>query len=242
MKNTPYLILTVLAAAIAGYFMYSDCKGSRYDADITLAMDRTGSYVPSVPDKEAIKQAFQVHSELWKGARFQLMSLSDVDLNRSYEAKIEPECKYFGNIYQRKKEAAEFSKQLNVSIDKLLSEPIGRPSSSLFIPISKELARLSKSDAKRKILIVYSDLVEESSVISFSNQKTLAMLKQNPDSAMAILNKEAPLPSLNGIEIFVIFQATNSAESTVFRIVSGFYKTMLEQKGARVTIGANLIL
>lgn len=242
MKTKHIILISILLLILAGCVAYNDCNDKQYESDITIALDRTGSHTFSLPNREAILQAFEGKRELWKGYHFRLVSLSDVDLNRGYEASIKPGCSYTSNVYERKKEMANFSLELDSATGKLLSEPIGRPSSSLYIPLANELSRLAESHAKKKTLIVFSDLLEESYLFSFGSPKTLQMLKENPDNVSAMLEKEAPLPSLKGVEIYVIFQPVNSAESNVFHIVSGFYQRLLESKGARVNISANLII
>lgn len=242
MKTTAITILTAILLTTGGcVYIYNNSSESAYDYEITVAVDRTGSHSVSMPGRETIKQAAEVKNELWSGYLVHLVTLSDVDLNKVYEVKIEPEFRFTANEYARKKKMENFRQELDTAIDKLLSEPAGRPSSSLYVPVMGTLERLSASKAKNKRLVVFSDLLEESSLVKFDEKKTLTLLRQKPDSIAAILEKEAPVPSLNGIEIYMIYEPVNSTDSDQHRIISNFYKKIFEQKGAKVFIGANLI-
>lgn len=242
MKTTILTILLALVLIIAGCVAYIDCNDNSYEIETTVAIDRSGSHAYALPAKETIKQAFSDERELWKGYAFNAVSLSDVHLNKVYEARIEPECSYTGNVYQRKKKMEDFTKNVDIAIDQLLSEPMDRPFSSLYIAIVGELNRLAESKAKKKRLVIYSDLMEQSPLFSFYTKKTLAELKANPDSIAGRLNKEAALPALNGIEVYLVYPPMNIEDSEQYRIVSNWYKKILEQQGAKVFIEANLIL
>jgi hypothetical protein len=242
MKTIAYLFLFVLILVLSGCIYYENCNNTVYATELTIALDRTGSYSLSSPDKQTLKETFALRQDVWKGYRFRLMSFSDVSLNHTYEHKIEPECEYLGNVYKRKKKIAQFTSGLDASLEKLIAEPVERPSSSLYVPLARELNRLAESKAQRKIVVVYSDLEEASPVLVFRTPKTFKLLKDSPDSVERILEKELPLSDLTGIEVYVVFQPSEVNDSEMFRVVSGFYKNMLEKKGAKVTIGANLII
>jgi hypothetical protein len=48
------------------------------------------------------------------------------------------------------------------------------------------------------------------------------------------------LNNLNGVEVYLIYQAKDNCSDLKYQILSGFYKTLLENAGAKVTITANL--
>ena len=61
-----------------------------------------------------------------------------------------------------------------------------------------------------------------------------------PETIETIFEKKAVLPSLVGIEVYLIYQPTTAENDATYRVVSEFYKTLLESKGATVNISANL--
>lgn len=234
-------ILIIALLSIAAVFMFQSCSDNNYDTDASVLFDRTDSFLAR-PDTNAIKKLFPMENSLWHGYRFHLMTLSDVDFNPTYEAEIAPACEYLSNLYGRKDEAQVFYKSIDSAFSKALAQPEGKPHSSLYIPLAIELKRLSQSTARRRMLAAYSDLMENTSVISFYKAGNFKLLKENPDSVKKIFENEIPLPNLSGIEIHFVYEPKDEQQNDLFRAVSGFYKAWLENKGAKVNIEANLIL
>ncbi|MBI4931421.1 MAG: hypothetical protein HY841_11700 [Bacteroidetes bacterium] len=239
-KTLASILITLLLAS-AALFMFQSCSSNYYAIDESVLIDKTDSFLAS-PDSTVIKNLFDASSALWQGYRFRLLTLSDVDYNSVYEASLSPACEYLSNVYAREDESTAFLSKIESAFAKVKSIPSGRNYSSLYLPMAKELKRLSESAARRRILIVYSDLMENTSAISFYKADNLQLLETNQDSVKKILESEIPLPDIKNIEVHFIYQPKDNKENELFREVSGFYKKWLENKGARVTIEANLIL
>lgn len=144
------------------------------------------------------------------------------------------------NQFDRKRKIEKFKQQIAAFLDSLSDDTVGRPNSSLFVPMAKSLNQLAASAANRKYLLVYSDLRENSSVMSFYNPKILALLQNDSAKAEALLAAQEQLGELNGIEIHLLYQPKDAADDAGYRIISGFYKSLFERKGAKVFISANL--
>ena len=82
--------------------------------------------------------------------------------------------------------------------------------------------------------------MENTNSLSFYNNKDFKKLKTKPDEIQNYFETMQSINSLSGIEVYFIYQPTDIANDEQFRIISGFYKKMLESKGAKVTISANL--
>ncbi|MBI4946488.1 MAG: hypothetical protein HY840_08820 [Bacteroidetes bacterium] len=240
MKKLTTAITVILLSAGAGTAFYS-CNTNAYSVSETVMLDKTDSFL-AVPDSTAVRNSFHTSTDLWQGYEFRLLMLSDVDFNSVHEANLAPACEYISNYYDRTDESKMFLLKIDSAFEKVKSVPSGRNYSSLYLPIAVELKRLSESTAKRRILVVYSDLMENTSLISFYKSEKFQLIKTNPNSVRRILESEIPMPDLKGIEVYLIYQPQNNYDSELFREVSGFYKKWLESKGAKVNIGANLIL
>jgi hypothetical protein len=112
----------------------------------------------------------------------------------------------------------------------------------MYTPIARELELLSKSKSQRRILIVYSDLMENTESLSFYRKQDFEKLKTKPEQVQKYFEALAPINTLTGIEIYFIYQPTDTKSDERFRIISGFYKKFLESKGAEVNISANLTM
>jgi hypothetical protein len=75
---------------------------------------------------------------------------------------------------------------------------------------------------------------------SFYKEKTLNQLTSNYDLSKKVFDTMMPLQNLNGIEIHLLYEPPDVISDGRYKIVSAFYKKLLEGKGATVTISANL--
>jgi hypothetical protein len=237
------VVMTLLGILICGIIvLLASCETpKRTTTDIPVLVDVTEPLL-AWPDAKEIVKFYEFDTDEMQGASFRLTIVSDVSINRQIVFSLPAAGKSFEtNRYTRKREVAQFETDVTGSITALTSDTIiGRDRSSVFIPIARELVRLSQSTAERRALIIYSDLMENTADITFYDRKTLALMRTHPETIRAQLITKASLADLTGVEVHIVYQPKDAAADDTFRIVSGFYKTMLEEKGATVSIGANL--
>ncbi|HLG35753.1 MAG TPA: hypothetical protein VI757_12800 [Bacteroidia bacterium] len=206
-------------------------------AEVVVLRDITDSLLAQ-PQADNILSLYDFDKSKWNGTGFRFVDLSDVSFNHASEAKIETANQWLSNEPEREKEIKNFKSK----VAEILSQKkaVGKSHSSVYLPLARELNRLSRNRANRKILLVYSDLMENSPDISFYDIKTFHLFQSNPDSLKNLFEKIQSLNSLNGIEMYFVFQPKDVIQDSEFKIVSEFYRKMLEEKGAQVTIAANL--
>lgn len=243
MKKIITSILALIALA-AAYLMLQNFEEVRTQSktitEIPVLVDITEAHI-SKPKPEEILALYGLDTNRWNGAEFRFTSITDVDYNKIEQASLPPAEKWFANEFEREKQVGQFTEAVKRIILDAEKDSMGRKNTSAYIPIARELNRLSKSKANRKILIAYSDLLENG-MISLYGKEMLDSLENHPENLWLFFEKRMPLQQLNGIEVFLIYQPIDNQDSERFRMVSGFYQRMLESKGATVTIGANLIL
>ncbi|HZG01750.1 MAG TPA: hypothetical protein VEY71_12145 [Chitinophagales bacterium] len=176
----------------------------------------------------------------WNGARLLASTVTDVTYNRVAEVKMKPDNKWLSNELQRNKEVKQFQSDVVDVVALVSSEAAGRSHSSVYRAIAVQLTRLADHESTTKIFVVYSDLMENSPDLSMYDDSTFRALQTDPGSVAALFEQQQPLPSLDGIDVRLIHQPTDAARDRQYRIVSGFYRNLLESKGARVQIGANV--
>jgi hypothetical protein len=243
-NNMKTITSTVVALILSGaLFLLFGCKDQPQPLklDETLMVDFTENDFLSSPDKNLIKQSYTSDKIFWEGYSFRMRGISDVDYTPAFGAEIKPEYWYLGNTAKRKKTVQNFYSGIDSAFEKINATSKGCVRSDIFIPITQELLRLSQSTAERRVLVIYSDLMEYSFLADFYQKSTLAQLQNNPEAIQQQLEKAAPLADLKGIEVKIVSQPRSNGESKQFEIVSGFYKRILEAKGAKVSISANLI-
>jgi hypothetical protein len=176
----------------------------------------------------------------WNGAIFRFSNLTDVSLNASSEFELQAENQWLSNELTRAKEIKQFQSEVSGNISDAANDPVGKSHSSLYLPMVNALIDLSRSPAQKRILLIYSDLMENDPGLSFYNEKTFSLLQSNPKSINAVLSNWESVPNLSGITIYFLFQPVDVVQDTQYRTVSQFYKNLLEEKGATVFIESNL--
>ena len=141
---------------------------------------------------------------------------------------------------ERDKEIKNFKNEVLQIVTAAGNDIVGKNNSSVFLPIANALNELARSKAQRRVLLIYSDLMENTMDISFYTKKQFQLLTTNPDSIKKQFEHLQTLQNLNGIEVNFIYQPTDSQNDKVFAIVSAFYKKLFEDKGAKVNISANI--
>ena len=238
MKTTMKTILTILLVSIM--VLITACQTTKTNTvEVAVLMDITEQYLAK-PNSDDILKLYDFKQNLWNGGVFRLSDISHVSLNPTEQINIEPQNQWLNNKFQREKEIEDFQKKLANIVNQAVQTKTGKNNSSVYLPIADELNQLRESKATKKILLVYSDLMENTNSLSFYNNKDFKKLKTKPDEIQNYFETMQSINSLSGIEVYFIYQPTDIANDEQFRIISGFYKKMLESKGAKVTISANL--
>lgn len=213
-------------------------KEQPVELDMTIMMDLTEESFLSTPEKDLLKPFPDSNQIFWQGYHFRLVGISSVSYTPAYEAEIKPEHWYTGEVLKRKKMIRAFYEDFDLDFHKLSKADRGHENSVIVTPLERELTRLAQSKAIHRRLMVYSDLMEHSSLISFYEKSTLDLMQSDPDSLWKKLQKKE-WPDLTGIEVMFIHQPRNHEENDRFAIVSEFLKNELEKHGAKISISAN---
>lgn len=231
----------VIIAIIIGLLCIVSCRGlESRTTEVIVLHDVTDSLLARPIASEILSLYSLEGASKWDGGYFQLSTLSDVSLSRSKRIVLQPEMSWTSNELERKKQIEKFQKGVKEILDAASKDSIGKKQSSVYLSISRALHTLSTSKSSRKILIVYSDLMENTKELSFYSDEELKVLTANPESVRHKLDQMASLLKLDGIEVHLIYQPMNVEADEHFRIVSTFYQKLLTDRGARVFIEASL--
>lgn len=233
-------ILGTIIILIGVYMLLNLVKQNQpITKEVALVIDVTDSTVTKPRPDEILRLYNLSGKNKWNiEAIFHSSTFSDVSYTNSYEIKLEAENMWLSNEFEREEKIKAFEEGITNELNS--NDSAGKRHSSIYLPLARELNRLSQSKAQQKVLIVYSDLMENSPELSFYREGTLRSLKTNPGAIKAILEKQTTLPDLTGIEVHFIYQPATTEKDNEFNIVSKFYGKLLEEKGAQVTVSANL--
>lgn len=215
------------------------CTSPNQDiTEVVVIHDITDEHL-SQPNVDEIFSLYSFENK-WNGGIFYFTNLTNVSYNQTAVVKLEARNEWLSNELDRDKEVREFKNKISEVITGNKKSPASEENSSVYIPIARELNRLRVSTANKKSLLIYSDLMENTTELSFYKKKKLDLLKTDPESVSKYFETQMPLKNLKGIIIHIVFQPNGVEEDRRFKIVSGFYKNLLESKGANVQITANI--
>ena len=234
--------LVIIALIVGGLILLLiSCKKQQpLENYVSVLHDVTDSLLAQ-PEVNEIMAALQLNEvEKWNGITFRYSKLNEVTYNKQSEVRLNSTSKWLSNELDRKKEVELFKIKIRESITNE-GMPLGRNYSSIYLSMNNELKFLSQKKGNRT-LIIYSDLMENSMSISFYDPEILERMTNQPDLIKERLIGTNKLPNLDGISIYIIYEPENIHKDQTFRIVSNFYKEMLQEQGAAVYISANLTL
>jgi hemoglobin-like flavoprotein len=236
--KTTYVIIIVCVAMV----LLTACTNLGFKYQTTAVSEIVDITDPLVakPKPDNAVSLFDLNNNLWNGASFRLLYITNVSYNPMFEAKIEPENQWLGNKFQRKDKVKSFYATITTIASNTTTQVVGKDNSAVYFPIANELNSLSQSTATKKYLIVYSDLMENTSTLSFYNKASFNILKTKPEEIKRYFGSQMKLTNLSGITIYLIYQPVNTFDDENYRIVSGFYKALFESKGAVVEIMASV--
>jgi len=232
------IVFVLVVSAVIG--MISCTASKPFTTEIAVLRDITDRQIAQPELSEIITLINLSENFMWNGAVLHFGDLSDVSYTPKATAKIEAENEWSSNELARKKEIEKFKNEMKEILSNASMDSTGKNHSSIYLPIARELNMLSKSSAQKRVLLVYSDLMENDMNVSLYSKENFQMLQSHPKDFKKLLEKRLPIQSLNGVEVNFLYQPANILEDEQFKIVSEFYKNLLEEKGAQVTVSANL--
>ncbi len=239
MKTILYILATV---AVLVTIVACIRAPEPFTTEIVLLKDITGIQ-PAKPEDLSIFSLFDFSGDMkWNGAVFHFSDISDVSYNSFSEAKIKTTGMWLSNELEREKEIKNFRTEVSKILEEGGKSIKGKSNSSIYLPLAYELNKLAKSKSQRRVLLLYSDLMENTDDISFYNKKQYQLLTTNPGSMQKKFTQMQALQNLTSIEVNFIYQPNDSQSDKVFTVVSTFFKQLLEAKGAKVNISANINL
>ncbi|MBP6024908.1 hypothetical protein [Ferruginibacter sp.] len=109
--------------------------------------------------------------------------------------------------------------------------------SECFRSIAGELTRMVENKTDKSLLVVYSDLAENSDLLNVYTKIAPEQIFKHPDSVLQKFEATKLLPrSLSGFTVLFIFQPKNREEDKLFAAMAEMYKKMLSALGAKVII------
>jgi hypothetical protein len=241
MKTMLILLTTALTLGVSAFILFTHhVSWQPASIEVSILSDKTDDFIAQ-PDATEVVLMLNLEQHMWGKAKLNIQTITDVDYNTVHSLYLPDRFILLSNPTARDKEIADFKQAVEKSIDTVNSEKIGYTGSNICAPLFRELNRIALSGADIKRVILYSDMEENSQFFSVYRDADLAMLKNNPEAAAKFFKRFGELGNLHGVEVYFVFQPQTRLDNEYFRVMTNFLKPLLEQAGAAVYIGANLV-
>lgn len=171
----------------------------------------------------------------------EISNLNDKYTNRKWNITLERGGNSFSEITkERISKQKEFYDQMIEVLNQSNQFTGELPRSRLYNSICETLQRLEQSSAEKKICLLFTDGLENTSQISFySYRKKPQKLLEDKETIIQKLEAQCVLPDLTGIDIYIIHQPKPEVDE-LFYVTKQFWKDYFESYGAAVHFKAEL--
>lgn len=182
----------------------------------------------------------------FSGGEIKLSLINEVSDSKSKIVTLEAgETGLMGeNPLNRKDQVTKFYTKLETSFTGILDNANwGTDVSKIYQKVTRELIKMKKSEADQKYLIIYSDMLENSSLFSFYGANWKSNIKkmiEDPEKTLQELSKNGPtLPDLSEFEIFVVTTRTSENDEKI-NLSEQLWISLFEYQGATVSFNSGL--
>lgn len=233
------IIFIVLLIGTGVYYLLPVIKNQMLGNEVVLFIDKTDV------QKEQLKvddifSLLDMNKHMWQRNKIALQTLSNFEYNNIQEKELPFAFFLLSNPKKRKKEIGQFKTALDTALQSIYAIDSGRTRSSIYEPVVRTLNELSKSKAHSRILIVQSDLQENTQTFSVYRESDYVVLQKHREQIIGRFTKILSLQDIHGIEVYLIYQPKSDADNDRFILMANLFKEILEQKGAVVHIGSNI--
>ncbi len=240
-RNLPAKFVFPVITFLLALFSMGCQKTEPIATSVIAIVDRTPDAKSDAYKLTASKVLKIMHIDENEGAvnygDFSLTTINNVSRNVYNTVSLEAGSA-LENKFTRKEKLEDFEKEIEKFIDDAYISNYHFDQSKIHSTICEAAEILQSKQSQRKVLIIFSDMLENSKVSFYED-----IQKQTPYGVL-ITELEyygGIIPDLSGIEIIVIFNTTDPQVDELVREAQKFWKFYLEEnKGAKVSFKANL--
>ena len=202
---------------------------TRSETSVTVLEDVTEPDFKTHPHPDAVIDNYGFDENLFTSARFRYSSISSLNHNAEFEFYLEGESNLLSNELERR----EAIKDFETSVEKVLFSQNRNgyhKYSSIWKPIVREIEKLQAYSGKR-LLLVYSDLQENSKWFSIHKRKDLhRLIKQRGEVKEQFLAEaQAIKPSDSLLKVIVVYQPKTMIDDERFTRLADLYRSIFTE-------------
>lgn len=203
-------------------------------------IDRTDSLTIS-PQQiyQRLNQKLTVLYDQYAGAEVIVQPITQYRNTPKFRIAISSEDMLSINEIERKHKIHIFKEALHFVIDTVTSRIIPQPESEVLYPIMNALITLASSTSQKRSMDIFSDLRENTELISLYDPVIIQRLTEHPEWLRSKLDSVYHLPSLKGITVTFFYTPTTKSNDKLFSLMAeSVLKPFLEQHTATVYIAS----
>jgi hypothetical protein len=205
-------------------------QGPAYEKDIAIIVDVTDK-MASFPTADEIMPKLGLNENPYQGIRITATTICDRDITEIKVLTLPAESKWTGNRTLRKEKIRRFSAELNKCLAAIRYGG-KRAYTIAYRTIARQANRLAASTAATRWLLVYSDLNENDGNLNFYDPGTLSRLQKEPQGIATQLDADAPLKSLKGLQVWLVYDPVTFSKNNDYMAVARFYERLFAGRGA----------
>jgi hypothetical protein len=208
----------------------------------TLLIDETDPGLAQAVPQEIVNLYRISDANMYNGYVLRYRRISDVHLKPTEQFQIRPEYMLFADDNERITELKMFRQRIAEIFTAVDSEiKTAKPNSVVYRTINSELNHLATEvHATTKNCIIFSDMLDHSDDYNFYSAASLQLAERNPQAVIQRFEHIAPLASLKGIHVYIVYSPRTYQEEKRFDVAVNVYKLLLTGKGAEVSIVSNI--
>lgn len=159
--------------------------------------------------------------------KVKIFPLYDVSSARSKTVKLkEGKGEFEKNVFLRKKDIDKFKTQLLQTLEEMNAQYTGKEldNSHIFEPMCKGIRKLNKSDADHKVILMYSDMLENSDIANFHS------LKGGSKKWLERFDAACDPEDVSDLELFVVYPVDKKNDTKITK-AADFWANYFAEKG-----------
>ncbi|WP_301401799.1 hypothetical protein [Polaribacter huanghezhanensis] len=197
--------------------------------------DKTDSLIPS-PKSRHINSFFK-DLRFSSGKKvFRYLTITDASINEAYQIEL-PASERLENSLKRKMLKDTFYKQIESLLSVQSEKTRIYDNSSIIKPLITQLQKIQEIGSTRKVLLLYSDILEASDALNVYQEKSQSRLLTNPKDVAKELSSKLVVPKLNDVELYIIYYPNNVHNNRLFEKMTEVYQELFKNSGLKITIG-----
>jgi len=238
----PYIIFAFAIFCLAGCSTNQKTSNKRMSIAVSVMPDFTDKRL-LWPTVGPILPMFDFKNNADAEAWLHVRPITDKQYNTDYVVHIPPgsvsELTNTDDPQHRNRCVVSFYdsvRQVFEDVYKRFDTTKGYGNSEIFASICGELQWLQNTHATRKTLIIFSNLLENSGIISAYTSATATNV---PAIIQKFIAANVLPDHLQGFRIFIVHASLTMSEDSKYAVMVSVYKQLLESRGAIVTVQAN---